>query len=187
MQMLTEIFRTEGIPTEGRTLFREAVRGIILNGRQAFRIHSPVNGDYKFPGGGVLPGESHEQALRREVREESGASVAAIHGEFGMVIGYDIPEEADYDLFKMASTYYRCSLDKVFSSQDLDDYERELAFRAVRIDVDRAIEANQAVLASEHEKPLWTRRETFVLELLKAQLAGRNDVEQDKEGDIHDD
>jgi 8-oxo-dGTP pyrophosphatase MutT (NUDIX family) len=129
MQMLTEIFRTEGIPTEDRTLFREAVRGIILNGRQAFRIHSPVNGDYKFPGGGVLPGESHEQALRREVREEHGASVAAIHSEFGMVIEYSIPVKTDYDLFKMASYFYRCRLNETMASQNLDDCEKDLAFK----------------------------------------------------------
>lgn len=51
--LLKEIFRTESVPTQGRTVFREAVRGIILNGQDVFMIHSPVNGDYKFPGGGV--------------------------------------------------------------------------------------------------------------------------------------
>lgn len=177
MKLLKEIFRTEGAPRKGRTIFREAVRGIILNGREVFMIHSPVNGDYKFPGGGVQPGESHEQALRREAREEAGASVDAIHGEFGMVIEYDIPEEPDYDLFKMASYYYLCGLNENVTSQNLEDYERELAFKPTWVDVDNAIEANKSVLASEHEKPLWTRRETFVLERLKAQLSRPADVE----------
>jgi hypothetical protein len=31
MQLLKETFRTEGITTEGRTVFREAVWDIILN------------------------------------------------------------------------------------------------------------------------------------------------------------
>jgi len=174
MRLLIEIFRTEGVSTEGRIIFREAVRAIILNGREVYMIHSPVNGDYKFPGGGVLPGESHEQALRREVREESGRSVRAIEGEFGMVIEYDIPEEVDFDVFKMASYYYRCRLDDSVSSQSLDDYERELAFKPEWIDIDRAIEANKVVLASQGEKPLWTRRETFILELLRAKLSSPN-------------
>ena len=170
MHLLKEIFRTEGIATQGRTVFREAVRGIILNGRDVFMIHSPVNGDYKFPGGGVQPGESHEQALRREVREESGALVAAIQGEFGMVIEYDLPEETDFDVFKMASYYYLCSLDGVFSAQNLDDYELDLAFKPEWVNIDLAIQTNKSVLASDGVKPFWTRRETFVLELLKAQL-----------------
>jgi|WetSurSiteA1Bulk_404760.scaffolds.fasta_scaffold60860_2 8-oxo-dGTP diphosphatase len=93
MKLLKEIFRTEGISLQGRTIFREAVRGIILNGRDVFMIHSPVYGDYKFPDGSVQQGESHAQALRREIREESGASVSSIHGEFGIVIEYDLPEE----------------------------------------------------------------------------------------------
>jgi 8-oxo-dGTP diphosphatase len=177
MQLLTEIFRTEGAPREGRTILREAVRAIILNGRQAFMIHSPVNGDYKFPGGGVQPEETHEQALRREVLEESGRSILAIEGGFGQVIEYDIPEETDFDVFKMASYYYRCSLDDSVSKQNLDDYERDLAFRPEWIHVDLAIEANRLVLASEGEKPLWTRRETFVLELLQAQLSRPGGVE----------
>jgi len=177
MQLLKEIFRTEGIPTEGRTLFREAVRGIILNEQDVFMIHSPVNGDYKFPGGGVHPSESHGQTLRREVREESGRSVRAIEGEFGMVIEYDIPEETDYDVFKMASYYYLCSLDDSLSAQILNGYEQDLALSPVWVDIDRAIEANQFVLASDGVKPLWTARETFVLELLKAQLTRQKSVE----------
>jgi hypothetical protein len=55
MQLCKGISCTEGAPTEGRTVFREAVRGIILNGRDLFMLHSPVNGDYKFPGGGIQP------------------------------------------------------------------------------------------------------------------------------------
>lgn len=171
MQLLTEIFRTEGAPREGRTIFREAVRGIILNGRDVFMIHSPVNGDYKFPGGGVQPGETHDQALRREVMEESGRSIAGVHGEFGMITEYDIPKEPDYDVFKMTSYYYLCTLDESFSSQNLDDYERDLAFQPVWVDIDHAIQTNKSVLAAEGEKPLWTRRETFTLGLLRTQLA----------------
>jgi hypothetical protein len=34
MQLLKEIFRMEGVPIEGRTVFREAVRGIVLNRRK---------------------------------------------------------------------------------------------------------------------------------------------------------
>jgi 8-oxo-dGTP diphosphatase len=176
MKLLKEIFRTEDAPTEGRTVFREAVRGIILNDRDVFMIHSPVNGDYKFPGGGIQPGESHEAALCREVWEESGASVSAIHGEFGRVIEYDLPEETDYDVFKMASYYYLCSLDGVFSAQNLDSYEQALAFKPVWVDIDLAIQTNQFILASDRIKPLWTRRETFVLELLKAHLTRQNNV-----------
>lgn len=70
----------------------------------------------------------------------------------------------------MALYYYLCSLDRVFSAQNLDGYELDLAFKPEWVNIDLAIETNKSVLASEEEKPLWTKREAFVLELLKAQL-----------------
>ena len=51
-------------------------------------IYSPVNGDYKFPGGGIEPNEPHIETLRREIREESGATLTQITGEFGKTIEY---------------------------------------------------------------------------------------------------
>ena len=44
-------------------MIREAVRAIILKGEQVLMVYSPVNGDYKFPGGGVQDGEDHQVAL----------------------------------------------------------------------------------------------------------------------------
>ncbi len=73
-------------------------------------IHSANVGDYKFPGGGVKEGETHIDALTREIREESGMSVAHIGREMGTVIEYDLPKENEYDVFKMTSHYYQCDV-----------------------------------------------------------------------------
>ncbi len=56
---------------------RQAVRGLVLDreGRVLLvRFQHPVSGDawWATVGGGVDPGESDEQALRRELREEAG-------------------------------------------------------------------------------------------------------------------
>ena len=73
MKLLKKIVRTQGINFEGETIYREAVRGIILNGKKLLMIYSSKDGDYKFPGGGVELGETYEETLVREVKEESGA------------------------------------------------------------------------------------------------------------------
>jgi 8-oxo-dGTP pyrophosphatase MutT (NUDIX family) len=170
MRLLKEIFRNEGINREGRTVFREAVRGIILDGRKLLMIYSPVNGDYKFPGGGVDDGETYEQALIREIKEETGAMVASIDKEFGNIIEYALPLEQDYDVFKMTSYYYLCKIGSEFGGQNLDQYEKDLDFKPIWIDIDVAIRNNQTILAHKQEKAAWTVRETFMLEQVKQQL-----------------
>jgi ADP-ribose pyrophosphatase YjhB (NUDIX family) len=54
-------------------------------------IYSPKNGDYKFPGGGIDPGETDHEALTREIREEAGAQICGEIREFGQVIEYGLP------------------------------------------------------------------------------------------------
>ena len=132
-------------------------------------IHSSKVGDFKFPGGGVNKGETHAQALCREVHEESGMSVISIAPELGAIIEYDIPVESDYDVFKMDSHYYPCEVEDTFGTQTLDDYEQALGFKPVWIAIDRAIELNKALLHSD-DRPKWLKREIFVLEYIQRSL-----------------
>ncbi len=166
MNILTEIHRRPGINIKGRTIYRTAVRGVILRGRDLLMIHSARGGDYKFPGGGVKEGETHRQALCREVQEECGMSITQIGPELGAVIEYNFPIEKDYAVFKMTSHYYRCDAEGEFEAQELDDYERELGFEPVWIDIDEAIRLNQALLRVDD----WVKREIFVLEYIRQNL-----------------
>jgi 8-oxo-dGTP pyrophosphatase MutT (NUDIX family) len=169
VNVLTEIHRREGVNVDGRTVYRTAVKGVILRGRNLLMIYSSNVGDYKFPGGGVDVGESHAQALRREVQEECGMSLAHVGDEIGAVVEYNFPLEQDYDVFKMTSHYYRCEVKDGFSAQKLNDYEQRLGFKPVWIDIDDAIRANKSLLHSDR-RPGWLPREIFVLGYLKQNL-----------------
>lgn len=172
MQLLAEIERRQGLRKEGKTIYREAVRGIIRRNRDLLMVYSPKNGDYKFPGGGVDGAETYAEALVREIREECGATVTRIQGAFGKVIEYDLPEEQDYQLFKMASLYYFCDVDPCFSEQQLDSYEKDLDFQPIWIDIDTVIAVNSSILQCEDpHPPRWTRRDTFVLERIREQMS----------------
>ena len=172
MRLLREIYRKEGLTLSGRTITREAVRGIIRSGGQLLMVYSTKNREYKFPGGGVDINESHAQTLAREVREECGAQVTQIEGPFGKVIEYDRPQEVDFDLFRMTSYYYLCQVEPGLVSPCLEAYERELGYQAVWVTAAEAIRTNRTVLQSV-DPPRWTARDTLVLQLVQAQVLSK--------------
>jgi len=169
MNILTEIHRRVGVNVNGKTVYRTAVRGVIMKGRNLLMIHSSNVGDYKFPGGGVGEGETYPEALSREIQEECGMSVSHIGSEIGAVIEYNVALEREYETFKMTSHYYQCEVQDGSGIQKLDDYEQALGFKPVWIEIDKAIQLNQAMLDSD-KTPEWLRREIFILEYIRQNL-----------------
>lgn len=81
----TEILKREFV-------LRKSARAILRNADGAIAIqHLTVQGIYKLPGGGVEPGESLEDTLHRELREEVGCAVRIVR-ELGCVIEYHTEE-----------------------------------------------------------------------------------------------
>ena len=60
---------------KSRLVWRPAVYAVIVNDGQALLIKSRHGGKYYLPGGGVDAGERIVDALKREVREETGVEV----------------------------------------------------------------------------------------------------------------
>lgn len=68
------------------------VAAIIVKGNKimiAKRNYGEFNGLYEFPGGKVEPGETKEEALKREIREELEVDIAI--DRFFMKATYDYP------------------------------------------------------------------------------------------------
>jgi 8-oxo-dGTP pyrophosphatase MutT (NUDIX family) len=170
MRILAEIDRQPNVSHTGKFVCREAVRAIILQGTKALLVHSSVNGDYKFPGGGMEHGECQADALKREVAEESGGRVRSKPVPYGKVLEFDTPIEREYDSFCMTSYYYLCEIDPVLGEQCLDEYEARLGFTPVWVELDDAIANNSSLLTSGKKVERWVRRETLVLELVRTEL-----------------
>jgi 8-oxo-dGTP pyrophosphatase MutT (NUDIX family) len=152
---------------KGKTLHREAVRGIIRDDNMLLMVYSEVNGDYKFPGGGIQEGETPIQALRREVQEECGVEVTYISDPYAQVTEFDTPLKEDFDLFKMLSTYYPCRVSEPLHELQLDDYEAELKFKPVWVTLAEAVLNNQILLHQRKlSAPRWLQRDLFILEKL---------------------
>lgn len=164
--MYKEIICKENLNLNGKTSFRKAIRAIIYKDNKLLLIHSEINGDYKFPGGGMEIAETEIDTLKREVLEESGYNITN-YEKFGEIIEIDEPLDTEnYDIFKMHSIYYLCNIDKTISTLSLDDYEKELKFTPKWIEIDKALEINKSILSNKINVPRWCKRETYVLEYL---------------------
>ena len=141
---------------------RTAARGIVREGNRYLMIFSKY-GDYKFPGGGMEDGETLEDTVVRELREETGFSVIRKSiKEYGMVLER---RKGEYDdLLEMDSHYFLCDVDPEAGSQNLDDYEREYNYQIVWMTLQEAVEKNRQV--SDYEACPWIIRDTKVMEAL---------------------
>jgi len=147
---------------------RIAVRAIIFKEDQLLMISNNM-GDIKFPGGGLELDESHEEAVKREVEEETGFIVSDVGYLIGTVIERRKDQFDEEYIFEMESHYYSCKVFDQRTEQSLDDYEAELEYKARWIDLDEAIRINSKIVKVQGRNP-WVDRELFVLNQLNGKF-----------------
>lgn len=145
-----------GLPEEGTVYRRTAARGIIQREGLYLLIHTDA-GDYKFPGGGVEPGETLEAALRREILEETGYE--AIGDTVPYAVAHERRKGRTADILEMNSHYFFCAVGDEAGAQNLDDYEEEEHHRPVWVPLEEALAANRAISGSTP----WVDREIVVM------------------------
>ena len=147
---------------------RTAVRGILLRGDLILLIRT-AKGDLKFPGGGLEENETFEEALIREIREETGYVNVKVKTDnpFATYIERKIDEYDTQAIFESRSYY---SFVNVIGEERinvmLDDYEEVLQFQAEWIPIKDAIIQNTYALFSEEEPNDWVEREITILQAL---------------------
>jgi len=148
----------------GTAFSRPSVRGIILRGGTVAMVHSLKYDYYKFPGGGMEPGEDHLAALIRETREEAGLTVVpASVRPYGYV--HRVERGDREDCFIQDNFYYLCDVERKISDQKLDNYEAEERFTLKFVLPETAIAVNRTVPRGPKEQTM-LEREARVLELL---------------------
>lgn len=151
----------KGLPENGSIYRRTAARGVILRAGQLLMVHTDT-GDYKFPGGGVESGESLEDALAREILEETGHKVVDKVSLWAVV--HERRKGQTADILEMDSLYFFCQVDDSSLPLRLDDYEAQELFRPVWVSPEQALAANRGLQG--HTYTPWLDREVMILETL---------------------
>ncbi len=165
---LATLVHDQGIDPGAPAVERRAVRAVVLRDGRVLVLRTR-DGALKFPGGGVEPGESDEQALVREIDEECGLRVTSEPDPLGDVVELATARDDDgCAVFRMTSAYFRCEVAAGSGRQRLSEGEVLLGLRPAWVDLAEAVAGNRAALA---DGPRFVRRELLVLELLAGRAA----------------
>ncbi len=152
---------------------RKAARGIALDGDNVLMVHIGRDDTYTFPGGGLELGESLEEACVREMEEEVGAQGVRIIKDFGFIDEMRDSIFKKDTAFNMISYYYLCQIDNIDGKMKLEDYEKDLGFSAIWIDIEQALVHNENIKNTENfqtKKVRYLDRAILVLKILKEGL-----------------
>jgi 8-oxo-dGTP pyrophosphatase MutT (NUDIX family) len=127
----------------GNVYQRPTVRAIVVKDEQILLVYTQRYDDFSLPGGGIDKDESHEQALKRELREEIGATQFSILAPFGRYVEYRHDTKVAGKVWHIESYYYVCQLDAPLVAATPEDYEVRSGLEARWVAIDDAIAHNQ--------------------------------------------
>ena len=156
---------------------RRAVRAICFySGDNRILMEQTRLGDYKLPGGGIEQGESHQTALLRELREETGYRDILTGPCIGKVTECSRDSYEEHAWFEMTSYYYICMLNsEEKETPKLDVYGEQLNFHPVWVSLQDALNHNRNLTEHKDRETLfaevpWLERETKILEYMEKSL-----------------
>lgn len=136
------------------------VRGVILRDGMLAMERSRM-GEYKFPGGGVDPGEELEAALCREVQEETGLVVipSSIR-PFGEIYEKRLDIYTKDSIYLCHSLYYTCEVEERTVEPDRTESEIRQGYVLSWATPDEIMQSNQCFAQKK-----WISRDTTFLKL----------------------
>lgn len=172
---MRELFRMDrqNYNPEGKIYERPSARGIIVKDGKVLLNHSGKFGCYEFPGGGLEEGETPEQAMVREVAEETGYVVKPESiAEFGIVIRRQQDSRDPDGIFEQKNYYYLCEVAEETVPRKPDGHEVEEEVFPVWVDA-LATPAHRNRIAYGRLGEPFIERERRVMEMADEELRRR--------------
>ncbi len=141
----------------GSTYERTSVRAIVKKDNQYLFVQEHHHRGYEFPGGGVEIGETDQEALSRELIEETGYRIRQDSMEYVGSVKI-IRKGKQEDKFVMIARYYYCELENKIPDKPLEDYNVDF------IDLKQAFMQNLEI--GRDDDFSWLKREIVVMNYL---------------------
>ncbi len=151
---------------EGEAFVRHSARAIILRENAVAMIYSRKERYYKFPGGGIEPGETAVAAMIRETAEEAGLAVLPdTVREYGYV--HRVEKGDREPRFIQDNYYYLCQVAQETVPRKLEDYEQEAEFVLEYVTPEKAIAVNRATAGSHKYRNMLLREAQVLKKMLE--------------------
>ena len=137
---------------------RVGCRGLVVKGNKVLLSYEERTGVYMSPGGGLENGETLEECVARELREETGFKVKPVKA-FVKV------KEYAYEIL-WENNYFICEIEGE-CERNLTESEKYNKVSAKWVDIDKAIEIFSAYQSYPTDKASLYLREYKVLQKLK--------------------
>ncbi|MFC1722418.1 NUDIX hydrolase [Patescibacteria group bacterium] len=128
------LYGTKKMVPESKLVFRPAVYGAIVDSDKILLMKTKSTGKHWFPGGGLNVGEKLEDALIREVTEETGIriEISSLLDIDDVLFYYEPLDEAYHNM----SFFYMCTpfSTVLIKDEDMDPSEESEKPRWIKID-----------------------------------------------------
>ncbi len=150
----------------GKVFRRDSARCICIRDGKIMMVYSKQYDYYKFPGGGIEEGETLEEAMMREAREEAGLVVIPESAaEYGVVPRANKSSEPGIACFRQDNFYFLCRAEEELTETEQDSYEVEEGFTPVWVTPEEVIRTDRDAHLTGNKRVMGAR-EAGVLELL---------------------